>query len=85
MKLATLLLTGVLALGTGLSGAAMAHGGRDWDRGKWDDHPRHHVHRHKHHHHDRYRWRHDYRPYRHDYRVPYGDSWYGIHLFFGGR
>jgi hypothetical protein len=105
MKLATLLLSGVVALGGLASADALAHDkGRGYDR---DDHPRHEVHRHKHYHDrsPRYyardkgkaRWKHshgrdyrpywyDYRPYRYEYRHKprYRDSWYGIHLFFGG-
>lgn len=114
MKLATLLLSGAVALGSLVSADVLAHEkGRGHDR---DDHPRHEVHRHKHYHHhykpqrhydrdhrrhdwkgDRWygkrHWKHDhkayrydYRPYRHDYRYKprYRDSWYGIHLFFGG-
>jgi hypothetical protein len=56
------------------------------------EHARHHEHRHsKHWKHSYKPYRHDYRPYRYEYR-PYGyryypsyrDSWYGVHLFFGG-
>ncbi len=103
MKLATLLLSGVVALGALGSADVLAHDkGRGYDRG---DHPRHEVHRNKHFHHhygpprhydrghgkhhwkrDHKAYRYDYRPYRyeHRYKPRYRDSWYGIHLFFGG-
>lgn len=88
MKMSTLLLTGVLALGVGLSGNAMAHGDRGYgwnDRG-WKHEYRDHYRHHRHHRHDHYRhraWRHDHdRRYsrRHD-----NDTWYGLHLFLGGH
>ncbi len=87
MKMSTLLLTGVLALGIGLSGNAMAHGDRgyrDYGHGWKHEYRDHHRHgHHRRHHHERRHWRHErHRDYgrRHDH-----DSWYGLHLFLGGH
>ena len=84
MKMAALLMSAALALGTTVSADALADD-KGHGYGKYD-HPRHEVHRHKHYHHydrspryyargkgkDRWAHRHGpyYRPYWHDYR-PY--------------
>jgi len=91
MNIPTMMLTAVLALGSGLSGNALAHGdpGRGWGHG---GHDRHQVHRHRGHHrherrHVKRHWRRHHRADHYDYRPRYRphDSWYGIHLFFGGH
>ena len=98
MRIATLMLSAVLALGMGLSGNALAHSSADHGHGhpgyggavygpRYLGHYRHYITRHA------YRpWRHAYRPhYRRYYRPYYGDgrdhddSWYGVHWFFGGH
>lgn len=91
MKLTTLILSGLLVLGTGLTGNALAHdGGRGYykhgdshryqgpHRPHWRKHPHYRGLAYK----DRRHWRHptrQWRPRHHD------DSWYGVYLYFGGR
>jgi len=90
MKLPALLMITAVALGTALPASALAH--RDHGR-EHAPGPRHHaVERHHHRHgvkrrHYRPRYRHWHRhPHRYPGRYwrPHHDSWYGIHLFFGG-
>ena len=93
MKTPALLLGGLLLLGTGLSGDALAHDyGRGYAKhghGQYYAPPGHRKayrkgYGHKHHYKG---WKDDYRPrYRHYYRPRHdSDSWYGIHLFLGGH
>lgn len=91
MKISNLILAGMLVLGSGLSGAAMAHGDdhRGYDRG-WapfaQRDARGHQHgRHGHHREYRPKWRHDHRDYRPRYRHDFDDTRYGVHLFFSGH
>jgi hypothetical protein len=90
MRLSILFLTSALVLGSAASGNALAHGsgyGRYYD----DDRRHHEYYRHKHRHgrpHRKYgHWKRHHRYDRYDHWRPryYDDSWYGIHLFFGGH
>ena len=93
MKLTTLILSGLLVLGSGWTGNALAH---DVDRGyaRHDHGQRHAPYRHhrqqrpwRHHHHRPYRsWRHGHsKRYYPTWHAPrHHDSW-GIHLFFSGH
>lgn len=92
MKLIPLLLSGALILGSGFASNALAHdGGRGYgkyDHGHYDSYRRHrHGHNRKYYKRHHRGWRHGpakrhyyERPKRYDH-----DSWYGIHLFFGGH
>lgn len=91
MKLATLALAGALVMGAGISGNAIAHeppgraygaplhhetyrGHKPWRRHAYRPYYRKHPRWHR----DHYRPHYRHRPYA-------SDSWYGIHLFFGGH
>jgi hypothetical protein len=96
MKVAPLLLSGLLVLGAGLpAGNAIAH---DWghgytkhDRykvpyGHWREHSHRGKQKYRYKHREKYRDKHHWKRDRSYWRPRYSDdSWYGIHLFFGGR